>query len=442
MPRNTTHPLPAPRRLASSTSSQIPNATRATPISEKLKQQISSSVVNAEWSRGRRVIVNDDSISLFNAKDDMEISSSYETGSRSDYIPLRYLGLPVIPHHHAYFDPIDLPVLFTTSSTNSTPDHVGFSNQQIREMRDYFPGIQAIDYYIDGQVVVGLSQAFYGSAVEKVGYPFFKAWKYICVLVVIEGSNGDNTEDLDDLERSITPLSAGSKVWNLAGEYSTMGTFLHPDPSSASSSSLSVKYCSVSAHSFIRKIELGFFINPLSFAAMSLIVYLAYLGGKEGWGSAEVIQQILFLRMGFVLQGLVWKCCGRRLRWHIMVHFQEKLIWQTRTAGIQQSIPMTLWYAVFLIPRQARDILCTLVEAMLSLEGNTYYGSLRKIVVEILLTVWLVMWVLKKETKHAVLRNALSQTLRGTKDGNAEVLLPLLYVWLIRCFRSDGLDCH
>jgi hypothetical protein len=114
---------------------------------------------------------------------------------------------------------------------------------------------------MDGQVVVGLSQAFYGSAVEKVGYPIFKAWKYICVLVVIDDSNGDNTQDLDELERSITPLSAGSKVWNLAGKYSTMGTFLHPDPST-SSSSLSVKYCSVSAHSFIRKIELGFHYKP------------------------------------------------------------------------------------------------------------------------------------------------------------------------------------
>jgi len=118
-------------------------------------------------------------------------------------------------------------------------------------MRGYFPGVRAIDYYIEGQVVVGLSQAFYGSDVEKVGYPFFKGWGYICVLVVIDDPTGDNTRGLDDLERSITPLSAGSKVWNRAGEYSTMGTFLHPDPSTLSS--LSVKYCSVSAHSFSRE---------------------------------------------------------------------------------------------------------------------------------------------------------------------------------------------
>jgi hypothetical protein len=50
---------------------------------------------------------------------------------------------------------------------------------------------------------------------------------------------------------------------------------------------LEVELCSVSAHSFLRKVEPGFNLNPVFFLAGGLVGYLTYLAMRHSTGFLE-----------------------------------------------------------------------------------------------------------------------------------------------------------
>jgi hypothetical protein len=310
MPSNPSHPPPPPQRAT--TSSQIPYA-RTAPMLDNLKHQITESIYKENWTRGRQVVINDDTISLF--KDDDSPSQT-----RTTDIPLRYFGIPVIPHHHQYVNGSELHLLFT-SPNDPSEGRYGLTEARLAKLRSFFMGVRTVDVYLDNQIIIGLdSETHYQLAVEKIICPYFRAWHYLCLLMVILPDDGNpvNIPNQDDLQSDCPPLAPGAKVWNDAGEFSTIGTFLHPDPR-AISSSLEVKNFSVSAHSFLRKRELAWSFNGLWLSAVIVIGYLGYLGTKGTWLPMDVHRQVLYLRVCLTLQEFIWRVAGRKLSWHGMV---------------------------------------------------------------------------------------------------------------------------
>ena len=61
----------------------------------------------------------------------------------------------------------------STRQPEELPDRL--SNDQIRRLRDYLPGMVAVEYFLDRQVIVTLTQSSYKLAVEKVGGVYFQA---------------------------------------------------------------------------------------------------------------------------------------------------------------------------------------------------------------------------------------------------------------------------
>jgi hypothetical protein len=327
MPPMTTHLSPAPPRAGSISK---PTNAPPTPMSNEIKMKLQKSIYTEDWTRGRHAVINEDTctISLFNTIND---KASVSLRKETVETPLNYLGVPVIPHHYPYFNPNTPHILFRAPQA-STSCPIGLTDEQERMLRSRFPGTRAIDFYIDGQVIIGLtSRAHYANAISTLpGVPYFQAWEYKCLLVVMSDEDTENgpNEIIPDpeLER-VRLIGPGSKIWNAEGEYSTLGTFLHPDPR-LPTATLEIKRCSVSAHSFLRKVDLGFNLNPPSFLAIGLVRYIAYLGTRDDWLPREFVYQLAYIKTGFVVQVLLWRLAGNKLGWHQMVvYLSGKLNW-------------------------------------------------------------------------------------------------------------------
>src|SRR5271163_3238879 len=102
----------------------------STEEADKLLQSLS----NETWAKGRVISFDpaSNTISLF---DDPLLRTV--TAAQCN-IPLRYHGVPVIPHNFAHVDPTDLPAPLRLSQSESAKTlKDGLTNGQLRDLRDF-----------------------------------------------------------------------------------------------------------------------------------------------------------------------------------------------------------------------------------------------------------------------------------------------------------------
>jgi hypothetical protein len=279
-------------------------------MSDDVAKKISRDCEKEEWAKGREVVVNEETntISVF-ATD--KPGNEDTTG----VIPLTYQDVCVIPHPFANFKPAICPAELN-GPTKKVPN--GLSDDQIRRFRDYFPGMESLEYFLDQQVVIKLPISSYQDAIAKVGAAVFMAWGCTVVLLCLSSpalEDDIKTRPPMDPSESCVP---GSNIFNLEHFFSTLGVFLKPMPRT-SEKEIEVEHFTVSAHSFTAKksLDLGFHMSSL--LLIPLVTYLARTAVHHGILPFLLVQQYLLVRIIIVVMYIIWKFFGYFLELHSVV---------------------------------------------------------------------------------------------------------------------------
>jgi hypothetical protein len=279
---------------------------------EKLEQTIRDET----WTLGRTVIINEASntISLFHRH------GSESLVVRQHDIPLRYHGVPVIPHHFpASVNPLK-PAPSELEDSVALPRVDGLSNAQLCRLSSFIPGtIATIDFYLDRRVIITMDYSSHSPALEKVGSVYFCAWGCIFTLSTSWGFAGGNMPTrCDQILPSSSETGPGSEIYNSAGTMSTFGPFLSRRTLSTLSTHDTDLFV-VSAHSFLMKEKVCVESNLLSLCVIASIIYLAIIATASELFPMPLLKQLFMIRTAVFLQNYLWKFLGRSLGYHNLV---------------------------------------------------------------------------------------------------------------------------
>jgi hypothetical protein len=277
----------------------------------KFKSTLETDLLAQAWTAGRDVIVNDDSntISVYNVRN---------IGGKDDAeIPLRHRGIVIVPHSFSRVTSAIAPPPLKPGVDHINRD--GFSSDEIQLMVSYITNIIQIDFYLDREVIITLSsEAALLTAVQIIGGMTFVGLGCRFRLRAAGAVKKEHVKGGKDPVDKSTNLQSGSQIFNRAGEYSTLGTFLCRDPRSPTSS-IEVDRCTVSAHSFLRKRSIGKEMGIITIVSVLMVIVLSFVGAQAEWLPESIVRGILALRSSLLVYDAIWKYGGRRLGWHKMV---------------------------------------------------------------------------------------------------------------------------
>src|SRR6202022_3709254 len=144
----------------------LPSPPRTPRMSSSVKTRIKSDIVNEPWTTGREVVINEESntISLF------DVDDTVSHRSRQREVPLRYHGVPIIPHEYSYITSTETPGPFISESKTISLD--GLASDQLSQLQMYIPGIIPIHFFLDRQVIITLSSTkSFELAIENIRTP-------------------------------------------------------------------------------------------------------------------------------------------------------------------------------------------------------------------------------------------------------------------------------
>lgn len=214
-------------------------------LSKALIAEITTALQREPWSRGRGFYINPETktISLFRDATARALSADL-----SKIIPLSFRGLPIIPHDCCRIIPKNVLIGADTEFQCE-----GLSDEQVKHLCEVIPGIVAIDVYIDREAHIVVKPDSYETAFLRLGASSaFLAWGLTFILVVQEADQYRyEPEWQDEYHNSDDILEPGSRIYNLRGEFSTVGAFLVPNQTESNHKG---HLCfTISAHSFLRK---------------------------------------------------------------------------------------------------------------------------------------------------------------------------------------------
>jgi hypothetical protein len=318
-------------------------------MSSSIAEKLSETIRDEPWTMGRSVIINETSntISLFHRH------GSESLLARRYDIPLRYHGVPVIPHHFpGSVEPLTPPPSELEDSVN-LPKVDGLSNAQLGRLSSFFPGvIETIDFYLDRRVSITIMDySAYLAALKKVGAPYFSAWGCIFTLAISLGSEGSNMPPrCDKIKPNSSETGPGSEIYNSVGTMSTFGPFLsRKTPSTLSTHDTDLFV--VSAHSFLMKEKVYVGCSTLSLCIIAFVIYLAIIATSSELFPTPLLKQLFMVRTGVFLQDCLWKYLGRSFGYHNMVTPSRPVL--TRQSGIfriERSSPMLSFDVYLLVP--------------------------------------------------------------------------------------------
>ena len=284
------------------------------PMSKDRAEQILKDC-KASWAKRKDIVVNQNThtISVF----DMD-----ERGhdSASEDIPLTYQNLSVIPHPFPRLVPSICPVELNTP-TEELPDRL--SNDQIRRIRDYLPGMESLYYFVDRQIIVTLSKSSYQLAVQKVGCLYFQAWS--CTVLLMLSSQLAGKIEHSHLMESTPSCIPGSNIFNVDNCFSTLGVFLKPVPLT-DQKDIEIEHFTASAHSFLSKkpLEIGF--QKISVILIAFLTIMASGFVSCGILPFVLVQQYLFVRIAISGMDTIWKTLGSCLGLHSVVSIRFSFV--------------------------------------------------------------------------------------------------------------------
>jgi len=243
--------LPLPK---SATKMESSDAKRiAEEISESWGQHVESFVVN-------RV---SHTISVFQS----------EEPSQEFQLPLYHKGMPIIPHCLPKLTPTPAFAWFTNLTNESITTHLGQAH--LDALFGYFPGLVAADLFRDKIVYLYITESQYNKVLDRrmpAESSCFTAWGATFVLLQFIRRLPLPRQPPaipDDAHLELTPRS---KVWNVVGDISTVGTCLQDERSKAENTT---KHITVSGHSFAARRYLRLNGSTMCNIMLSIIVVAA-----------------------------------------------------------------------------------------------------------------------------------------------------------------------
>jgi hypothetical protein len=279
-------------------------------------QKLKRTIHGEPWIAGRDFTINE-------ASNTITLSNRHGREAlllRQSDIPLRYHGIPVIPHYFNLFvNPLPpRPPELEGRLVSQTAD--GLSNAQLHQLLSFIPGfIQTIDFYLDRNVLITIklySLFKVHEAQLKVGGNSFSAWG--CNFIFIWATEGIKIQRqilVRESQTASNETGPGSAIHNSAGTKSTFGTYLRPK-TGAKVPPLGVDLFTVSAHSFLTKERMGYISLC---AAVALSVRLGVRWTSSEFLPKSIMKQFFLIRTGIFIQDCLWKYFGKRLGFHHMV---------------------------------------------------------------------------------------------------------------------------
>jgi hypothetical protein len=265
-------------------------------MTRQMKLQLESKLNSEAWTKGRKVVVNEESntISLFDIDDGTDVVQPLET------VPLSYDNIPVIPHSFQFGIPKVSRLKDFRDIETITPRD-GLYQFQIKELCSYFPGISTVDFFLDRVVVITFLNAdFHQQAVEKTHTERFRAFGCLIYFGLLAGAVSDRLirGPRTTKEQAISVVGdnfiPGCRVYNEADEFSRIGTFLHPT-SIPFLHSLNVAHFTLSAHSFMKKRSIDIGLNgTFAFLAPFSIHFAYIMAENQMWSEFLAVQVVVF----------------------------------------------------------------------------------------------------------------------------------------------------
>jgi hypothetical protein len=227
------------------------------------------------WTRERQVRLNvkTNTISLYDTEDCKNIEP----------IPLRFDGMPVIPHNFPRASRYIQPPTLRTDPNLPNPD--GLTDEQVTQLKDFFPPMKTVDFYYDREVVISFdTKSNLAKATENVGSNRFKAFECTFILITLPKKprkskrDWDIQEQAEQAEKCTGIVTPGSAIFNSRKESSTLGTFLSTMASSPASS-FNVDFFTVYSQSFLRKKVMT--EAPCFWAALLCVVIIGWTVGMN-----------------------------------------------------------------------------------------------------------------------------------------------------------------
>jgi hypothetical protein len=312
-------PLATPRMIPGK--KKVDEAAQPHCMAKNVYDFVENEIRQKPWVKDKFVRVNKETntISLFDTEDTRidEISPMK--------IPLFFHGIPIIPHDYKNFSTDICPIEFDALETS--PSTIGLLKTQLNSLYRFIPGIEHVDFYVDREVVITVADALFELAIEKLGSRMFRAWKCNCRIIpgrhFTRGFANRNVSDdgtcVSDISSPIKlPPYPGQKIYNSDGYFSTLGVLLH---SGSLTKEIELNHFTVSAHSFLRKMELGFrHPNLLSVTVAAFVSHVVWVGGRCNWFEPLFLKQYFFFKMFILVFTAFWECPFKPLGMNTTVH--------------------------------------------------------------------------------------------------------------------------
>jgi len=296
-------PLFTPILLPSRMETPLPTPTMIPQTEQKIRQAL----LSASWAKRRNVVVNKGSntISVFEPEEPDE--------PNLEEIPLSLHGVPIIPHPFPKIEPLTGPDPFESTA----PHQDGLSAEELQTLRDFFPGVESIEFYFDRVIILRVARNVHDFCLEKVGgQRVFSGFGCVIWLLAVYVGQRHPIQAVEGAEEAPpASLYPGCHIYNSVGAFSTLGVFLvkgQEYPSSA----VNIDYFTLSAHSYLKKREIHAGLNWESLILIPLCMYMAYVEASSqsvpiSWCRQYFFNRIWTMLLDFAL--LTWALEGNVL---------------------------------------------------------------------------------------------------------------------------------
>jgi hypothetical protein len=256
-------------------------------MSQERRRQLEKDVAQQPWASDRFVRINQESntISVY----DTSFNEHYSVSNSVPEPPLTFQGITVVPHSFRYEACPFSPPAFTVpqNPARTSVDPVGL--MQIVEKLGH---IDIVDVYGDGELVFGVQDEFMEFVTQKLdGHDTFVAAR----LLYSSCLHRRRPPQPPKAPSQPTPVRPGAPIFNAEGEEPKVGVLLVE----RDTNNTAHQYFTVSAHSFLSKIQLLWPPSPI-LVFIACVGYVLVLPPVVG-SILDVKIHIRFLLIRFIL---------------------------------------------------------------------------------------------------------------------------------------------